>query len=408
MEKNSKCRICDAELYIVWSLRKAPYGDLFNADKNIAQEASKKEINLSRCTKCNLLQLSNQTDIELQYDNYLYLTKNTNMLSKFYTEISNKILYEYQINQSKVILDIGSNDGTFLRNFKEKEFEVLGIDPAFPASEFANKNKITTINEYFSLETITKHSLDQKKYSLISINYTLANIPDLKQFIINLEKLMDDDTILSIISGYHPDQFAINMFDYIGHDHLIYFTICDLSNLAERFGLKLLDVTRHEHKGGSVNALFAKKKSRFEVKSSVKQSIQRELWVGANNDALIYNMVKNIMLSKQVMKNFLESYKNHKVVGVGASISTSYLLNEFEIYNSIFKLYDDDVNKIGKYSPFYGIKVDSLNGLKKENPDLVIILAWQHVNKLIDRLREINYSGLVVVPLPEFRIYYLN
>ena len=408
MEKNSKCRSCDSELYMVWNLRKAPYGDLFNTDKDIAKATPKKEINLSRCTICNLLQLFNQTDIELQYDNYLYLTKNTNMLNKFYTEISNKILYEYQPNQSKIILDIGSNDGTFLRNFKEKEFEVLGIDPASPASEFANENRITTINEYFSLETITKHSLEQKKYSLISINYTLANIPDLKQFMTNVEKLMGNDTILSVITGYHPDQFAINMFDYIGHDHLIYFTISDLSNLAESFGLKLLDVTRHEHKGGSINVLFAKKKSNFEVKSSVKQSIQRELWVGANNDALIYNMVKNIMLSKQVMKNFLESYKNHKVVGVGASISTSYLLNEFEIFNSILKLYDDDVNKIGKYSPFYGIKVDSLNGLKKENPDLVIILAWQHVNKLIDRLREINYSGLILVPLPEFRIYYLN
>ena len=102
------------------------------------------------------------------------------------------------------------------------------------------------------------------------------------------------------------------------------------------------------------------------------------------------------------------SYKDSKICGIGASISTSHLVNEFQISDFLDFIYDDDVKKIRKFSPHFAIEVKPLTSLLEINPDVVIILAWQHINRLVERLNEVGYVGLLVVPLPEFKIYHLG
>ena len=86
--------------------------------------------------------------------------------------------------------------------------------------------------------------------------------------------------------------------------------------------------------------------------------------------------------------------------GVGASISTTYLCNQFGISSRISGLYDDDKNKIGKFAPASGIEVHPLSTLPSGDDSLTIILAWQHTEKLISRLKEIHFAGRILLPLP--------
>jgi len=404
----SNCRICKNELYGVWKLLDAPYGDLFQDKIDIAKSIPLNTLALARCKNCQLLQLSDPTDIDLQYRKYLYFTKNTNQLAEFYSDISDRLIGQYKLNSKSQVLDIGSNDGTFLKNFLDKKFMVIGIDPSTPACEHAASIGVPSINEYFTKDLIEKHSFRNESFSLISINYTLANIPNISEFIQNISLLMNEKTILSIVTGYHPDQFAINMFDYIGHDHLSYFTIQDFVQLAKLHALKILDVTRYEHKGGSIHIVLAKQENSYLPRGSVLQNIQREMWSEVGSDLPIFKMVENLTRSKTILKRFLVSNKNSKICGIGASISTSHLINEFQISGFLRFIYDDDIRKTGKFSPFYGIEVKSLSTLLEFDPNVVVILAWQHTNKLMNRLIEIGYRGLLVVPLPEFRIYYLE
>lgn len=285
---------------------------------------------------------------------------------------------------------------------------VIGVDPSTPACEHAASIGVPSINEYFTKDLIEKHSFSNESFSLISVNYTLANIPNISEFIENISLLMNEKTILSIVTGYHPDQFAINMFDYIGHDHLSYLTIQDFVQLAKLHALKILDVTRYEHKGGSIHIVLAKQENSYLPRGSVLQNIQREMWSEVGSDLPIFKMVENLTRSKTILKRFLVSNKNSKICGIGASISTSHLINEFQISGFLRFIYDDDIRKTGKFSPFYGIEVKSLSTLLEFDPNVVVILAWQHTNKLMNRLIEIGYRGLLVVPLPEFRIYYLE
>ena len=404
--ENFFCRICRfKDFELLWDLKNATYGDLF---KNNFEEASKVRFHpfvLVRCNNCKLLQLRDLTDISDQYDEYLYSSKTTNALVDYYALTATRLMSEYEIRPGSLIVDIGSNDGSFLLEFKDKGMRVLGIEPAKPASILADGFGIDTLNEYFTKDTVKKITSTHGIPKLISINYTLANIPNLIDFFDNLVLLMDNETVISIVTGYHIDQFAINMFDYIGHDHLTYLTLHDLEFISKKFSLKLLDVSRSEHKGGSIHVTLSLISSSLESRSSVKQLIQREVWEKSKEDIGILDLKHRIDTISKETKKIIKKFHGLPIYGIGASISTSYLLNYFELNKYITELYDDDYNKIGKFSPGVGKKVSSIDDLPNHSECLAIILAWQHTNKILDRLKEVGFKGKIFIPLPYPRFF---
>jgi hypothetical protein len=142
------------------------------------------------------------------------------------------------------------------------------------------------------------------------------------------------------------------------------------------------------------------KSSEHKPRSSINQLIQRETWQKSKENTEILNLKNRIdSISEETKKN-LKLFDGVPIYGIGASISTSYLLNYFEINEYITELYDDDTNKIGKFSPGVGKKVISLNDLPKHSECLAVILAWQHTNRILERLNQVGFKGEIFIPLP--------
>jgi hypothetical protein len=281
-------------------------------------------------------------------------------------------------------------------------YPVLGVDPSRLAADYANKKGIETLNEYFSEETVSRIKERNLEIALISVNYTLANVPNVSLFFNNINALVSSDTYVSIITGYHPEQFMVNMFDYIGHDHLTYFTVGNIEKVAHDFNLEIVDVEKIEHKGGSVRILL--RRSPVVPKSSKFQLLQREKWLNVDSDAAVLEMLGRVETSKHELKEALRQNSNGIIGGIGASISTSYFIVHYQIKDDISLLFDDDARKIGRFSPGSGIEVRALQNLVLEEVDSVVMLAWQHTDKLLNRLSEIGFHGRVLIPLPRFHI----
>ena len=406
-KKNANCRGCAKNsLQAVWEMPKSVYGDLFCGDRDKALSQEKHDLTLAICANCSLLQLLKETDIEVQYDHYLYQTKITFGLSEFYEDLSEKLSFLFQ-KERKYALDIGSNDGSFLKSLSEKGFEVLGIEPAKNPAEVANANGIETMREYFDSSLAKKILKHRDKFDLVTINYALANVPNIADVLLGTELLLKDDGIVSVVTGYHPDQFAVNMFDYVGHDHLTYLTVHDLDRLAQIVGLELINVVRVEHKGGSLVATFSKNNSLRKKSNSVHQLRQREMWQKCNHPEFISDLRLRVESQKSILRNFLKKNAISTMHGIGASISTTYLANYLEIDNLIDKLFDDDSRKWHSFSPGSGIEVLPLDAIPISTNKQSILLAWQHTSRILSRLRDLEFHGALVIPFPFFRELYL-
>lgn len=403
----SLCRICHNEsLEFVHSFNPTPYGDLYQKSAPTAIALRRHDLSLVRCRSCFLLQLQEETDLDVQYQEYLYFTSVTNNLVSLYSRISQRLTGFLHLNESDYILDIGSNDGSFLESFRCSTNNLIGVDPSRPACDAARLKGIEVFQTFFDQKCVDDYVGKYPKPKLISSNYTVANIRDLDQLFSLFVQLMEKDSLLNVVTGYHLDQFQVGMFDYVGHDHLTYLTLHDFKLLANSHGLKILHSYKHEQKGGSLEVGFALIESDYESDDSVKQILQREFWQESTSNGLIYAMVSNVEANSRQVNSIVQalSEPQNKVFGIGASISSTALISEFGLATHIDFLFDDDPRKHSTFAPGTGLPVLPLNAISSNGPGFGILLAWQHTNKIIERLQQVGFKGQIIIPMPRPRM----
>ncbi len=403
MKVLQECRVCSSiNLDTVWKFRDVPYGDLFKESRQEAMQLLNQPLILVRCQRCQLLQLNQNPDVSEIYSDYLYETKVTVGLNEFYDELASEISDKFSTVSypDPFIVDIGSNDGTFLKSFSKRGWKCIGVEPASQPAQNANSNSISTINTFFDTNCVLKILDGYGSPNLVTCNYVLANIPDLEGFFRNVVNLMSANSRLHILTGYHPDQFSINMFEYVNHDHITYFTVEDFVRIGKKFGLKVTNASRVEYKGGSVRIEMVLIDSNIEPSPNVAQLLQRERFLRITSLDFVIAFQERLEKLCNDLEEFLEKLGRTHLPGIGASISTTHLISEFKLSRWVNELYDDDVRKTGRFSPGLGLEVFPLTELTNSKTDCVIILAWQHTDKIVSRLKSIGFHGRVVVPLP--------
>lgn len=405
-----KCRGCGCvELEVCWTLNPSPYGDLFRQSRNDAKELPKVGLTLAICSGCLLLQLLEEVDSVQIYSDYLYQTGITVGLPDFYTRLAGDLCRRLELTDGELVVDVGSNDGSGLVPFKNLGMEVVGIEPAHGPAAAATNIGIPTKIGFLSQSVCDEVVADFGQARLICANAVLANVPDPLEFLRCLGGMLADNGVISIVTGYHPDEFAVNMFDYINHDHLSYFTVASMSALARLAGLELVSASRVEHKGGSIHFVLSSGGDRaLKVDESIEKLLQREEWLSANQSKMVEELARRIARVKQKNERLLNLTGANLFAGIGASISTTHLLHQFELGNRISALYDEDIRKVGRYSPGFGIEVRSLSEVDDLTGGVLLLLAWQHTSVLLRRLQVFGFRGRVIVPLPEPQVVQIN
>lgn len=401
----TKCRVCQSStLEVLWELAPAPYGDLFCAKKSDAKNLQKIDLTLQMCGACKFVQLGQEVDIDKIYKNYIYKTSNTQNLPSFYNRLSSSLISSLGLKPNELIIDVGSNDGSALLPYFDKGFKVLGIEPSKLPSEKALSLGIPTVVSYLDDSSVATCISQFGQAKLVMANYVLANVSDPVIFFKNLKDLITENGTISIVTGYHPDQFSINMFEYINHDHLSYFSISSAVNLANQVGLKLVSVERIEHKGGSVHLIFKRVENESLVTESVSQLIQRENWMQIDKPEFYLLLKSRIQKAKFQAHNELPS---SGLIGIGASISTTHLLHQFELGDRFKFLLDDNADKISLFSPGYGLEVRSFKDHTQIfNSEILVTLAWQHSHEINKKAKKYYPDNLLFSILPFFTKVY--
>ena len=121
------------------------------------------------------MQISEIIDQKEIFNDYFYMPSVSKTLTNHLKEISNEINKKFKIKSDSFILDIGSNDGTFLESASNFSKNILGVDPAKNLSDIANEKGIRTINEFFFINLLK----NKNKYGIGISSYqpTLLLIP---------------------------------------------------------------------------------------------------------------------------------------------------------------------------------------------------------------------------------------
>jgi len=203
---------------------------------------------------------------------------------------------------------------------------------------------------------------------------------------------MTDNTVLFVQTS-QADMVLNNQFDTIYHEHVNFFNVNSMSQLAQRVGLHLVDTIKTPIHGNSY--IFILSKSPVN-KNRVKNAIDLEAAYGLMNldtYARWESIVKSNMTQlKQTIGNYrLDGYT---LVGYGAAAKGNTLLNFGDI--KLDFIVDDSPLKQGKFTPGTGcaiVGVDRLGELDANCRVLFVPLAWNFFKEIQSKIQSVRSNN---------------
>ncbi len=408
IRRRADCRACRSRsLEMVFSLRPSPIGDAYVTRERLQEPQSSYPIDLYMCRDCGLAQLIDVIDPSVLYGEYIYLTESSLGLVEHFRAYADHVIERCGLPPGSFVVDLGSNDGTLLRRFQERDMRVLGVEPARHIAADATAQGVETLGEFFDPGLAKRVAAEYGHAAMITANNVFANIDDLTSWLDGVDGLLADNGVFVFESFYLADVVQNMVFDFLYHEHLSAFSVRPVQALVRRAGLELVALERVPTKGGSLR-YFAQRPGGFlTADGSVAAMLSFEDQIGLYRKDTYTTFAQKVTRLKEETNSFLAGAKREgkSIAGVGASITGTTLIYHFEIGRHLEYLVDDNPAKQGRFSPGLHLPVFPSTVLTERRPDYAVILAWRYAEPLIQKnQRYLDRGGRFIVPVPQFRI----
>ena len=392
---------------MILDLGEQPPSNSFLNVNELNSPESKFPLRLFWCENCYLVQLLDIVDKEYLFKNYFYMTSASKPIVEHFKKYAQDVYKEFlQKENDSFVVEIGSNDGSLLSEFKKLGTQILGIEPATNLSDLANQSNVTTKNTFFSSE-VSKDIVKSRNASVVVANNVIAHIENLQDLMYGIKILIGNNGVFIFEVPYLVDLIKNLEFDTIYHEHLSYFSILPLLKLVEQFGLEIFDIRKQSVHGGTLR-IFVSKKDNCQINNSVKFFIHEENELGLDKIKFYQKFSTDV---KELKKNLIEiliqlKKENKSIFGYGAPAKGNVLLNYCGIDTDFLDyIVDTTPLKQGKYTPGTHIPVYSPDKILDEGDgSIALLLAWNYKSQILDKENQFRTNGgkfLLPIPVPE-------
>ncbi len=401
-----KCRICSSEnLHLILDLGKQPPANSLITSSELSEPEPKFPLRLFWCDDCFLVQLLDIINKEHLFKHYFYMTSASAPIVEHFKKYAKDIFEEFLKDKDNLfVVEIGSNDGSLLLEFKKLGSSIMGIEPASNLAKLANDSGISTMNDFFSSD-LANNIVQSQNASIVLANNVIGHIENLHDLMKGIKILIGEKGVFIFEVPYLIDLIKKLEFDTIYHEHLSYFSILPLLRLMNDFGLEIFDIRKQSVHGGTLR-IFVSKKNNFTVKESVQTFVQLENDLGLNKIEIYKKFSKQVEELKYKIFNFLKDLKkeNKSLFGYGASAKGNVLLNYCNIDANILDfIIDTTPIKQGKFTPGTHIPIfipEKIND--KGNGDIALLLAWNYEAQILDKEQNFRTrGGKFLIPIPD-------
>ena len=400
-----KCQVSGSKkLKKILSLGSIPFvNDTHKINSNNLMTISA-PLELYYCPTSKLVQLNIEVDKKILFPkSYPYTSSTTKILRENFSRLRNQIDKNNFLKKNDLIIDIGSNDGNLLSNFKDR-YKVLGVTPE-NIGKIAIKKGIPTIIDYFDTPVVTKINKKYGKAKIITATNVFAHINEVNKLIKNIKRCLVEDGVFISESHYLLPLIETNQYDTIYHEHLRYYSLTSLNYLFSMHQLEIFKAEKIDTHGGSIR-IYAARKKIYKIDASVKRIKNNE----KNLEKKLLNFKDRVLNSKLEFYNLLtrirKNKKNLKIAGISAPSRSTTLINylglDENIIECIFEVKGS--KKIGMYLPGTKIKIieEKIQNLKEYQ--YLLIFSWHIQKDIIKVLRKKGYKGKFIIPLPKPKV----
>ncbi len=403
----NQCRSCEStDLRNVLSLGDVPLADKFLSEAALSQPEPRFPLNVAFCGDCSLVQIRETVAPDVLFGNdYPYFSSFSPAWVEHCRRNADELIESRELNTDHLVIEIASNDGYMLRNFHDRGIPTLGIDPVPGPAAAAEKLGIPTLREFFGAQLAKNLTAEGTSADVILGNNVLAHVADLSGFVRGIKTLLKPDGVAVIEAPYVRDLIDHCEFDTIYHEHLCYFSVTALNRLFVDRGLCLSEVRRLPTHGGSLR-LYIQHGSK--PSEQVCQLLDEETKAGIDSVAYYESFAERVAGLQQDLVALLEQLRSagKTIAGYGAAAKGTTLLNASSVSSKHLDfIVDRNVHKHGHYMPGLRTPIFETERLLTEQPDYVLLLAWNFKDEIIRQQSEyLRRGGQFIVPVPKVRI----
>jgi len=398
-----RCRSCDSDrLEIFLDLGELPLPDALVAAEDLDGPEARYPLDVAFCPDCTLVQIRQEVPPEqLFVHNNLYFSSFSSGLLAHCQEHALGLIASRGLGADSLVVEVASNDGYMLKNFVEHGVPALGIDPGPPQAAAAIAAGVPTLQEFFDAGVARRLRDEGRVADVIIANNVMAHTPTLNSFVEGLSIMLADDGIATIENTYVKDLIDHCEFDTIYHEHFSYFSCTAVDRLMRRHGLKLLAVDHFPAlQGGSLRWTVG----RGEVQESAKAFLAAEQADGLTAFDYYRSFGRRVEGIRRDLRALLMRLRagGQRVAGYGAAAKGSTLLNYTGVDTGLLDyVVDRNVHKHGLHMPGVHVPISAPERLLEEQPDYVLLVAWNYRDEVIRQQAEyLERGGRFIVPVP--------
>lgn len=402
---NKTCRICSFDQFkTVIDFGENPLVNSLLEKEELGKEKTYPLV-VEQCQRCFLVQIVNpvSSDKIYQDQDYLYYTGDMPQQSQYMMAFNGLVAdIERMTNPGDFIVEIGSNDGTVLKKFKERK--ILGVDPATNVATRAIARGVPTLSAEFNERTAINIAKEFGQAKVIGGANCLAHIDDIHSVLKGVKALLAKDGVFWAECNYWPGMVKNKHYALIYHDHYSYFTLKNWVDLAKMYGLNVFDayVTEAQGEGLSLR-LYAgyNKKPTKRFMSLLKEDLKYRNYKTAQR------YCREVIAEANRLAGLVKGLKG-VVAGYGAAAKGFSILKLAGLDGRQIKFFvDDSPAKQGKYSPVTHIPIISRAEADKQLPDYFIILAPNYAQLIMEKEKDSEFrkrGGKFIVPVGEIEV----
>lgn len=407
-EKN-ECRVCGSQRLVKYfDFGPMPLVNHYVSGED--KEAERIPLAVMFCEDCANSQLSVVVDPNFLFSNYLYHSS----VSKTFQEHCAAMALDIQGFLGKrdlKCLDIASNDGCLLKEFKKKGYATVGVDPAQNLCEIARSEGIRTICSLWGDTAADQVIRELGKVDVVTATNVFAHVDDIHGFVAAVSRVLTDDGVFVVEFPYMRNLIEFQEFDTIYHEHVSYFLVHPLVRLFEKHHMKICDI-RHfpELHGGSLRLHVLKDKNKTTPRDlqKVKVFLKSEAGAGLHVIEPYRGLEPKAQKIRADFVRLLDELgeKNQTIAGYGASAKGNIFVNFCGIdEKKLLFIVDDTTAKQGFYSPGTKIPIVPRQRLYEERPDYLVILAWNFAEEIMRNTRKFHErGGKYIIAIPELHV----
>lgn len=396
-----ECRGCGSrDVDVLLDLGRLPLANAFVRSSNDEADSFTERLTLVMCNQCVLIQIRDEVPRERLFSTFLWVTGTSQAAATHAQWLSARLRDRHLHLNRRFLVEVASNDGFFMRHYRDAGFDVLGVDPADVTAEAISQG-LPSIRDFFGISVAAQIVGQRGQADVIVARNVLGHSSELQDLVCGMKRLLAPGGVVLLEMPYAYFLRDEVQYDTIFHEHLSYLTVGSIARLMASVNMKISDVTFVRMNGGSL--LCEVVHDDAPIARGDRSLVDFEDIIGLNSPSGWRDFASRVRAQREAFLAMLVRLKaeGRRVVAYGAAAKCMTMLNYCGITTDMVPAIGDaNPRKQGMLCPGVRIPVVSPQALLDMDPEVIVIGAWNFKDEIIRTLRERGYRGEFLVPLP--------